>query len=57
MVGRQIFRQDNDAQLYWGKKVNGKKGPDTLTTCLAFIGWNVIEEQILEQLTTGLVRV
>lgn len=40
---------------YVGGKSDWQKWPG-ITTCLAFIGWGVIEEQILEQLTRCIVR-
>lgn len=41
---------------YVGGKSDWQKWPDKITTCLAFIGWGVIEEQIIEQLTRCLVK-
>jgi len=35
---------------YVGGKTNWQKWPDTPTTCLAFIGWGVVKEQIVKQL-------
>ncbi len=42
---------------YVGSEHNWRHWPDTQATCLAFIGWGVIEEQIIAQLNTCLICV
>ncbi len=38
-----------------GGKIQWEKWPDTVTTCLVFIGWNVIEELIIERLNNCII--
>jgi len=51
-------RFDNETQMlnFVGGKTQWQKWSDTSHTCLAFIGWNVIEELILEKLNQCTIR-
>jgi G3E family GTPase len=50
------FSNRTEMLNYVGGKSDWQKWPDTITTSLVFIGWGVIEEQILEQLTRCLIE-
>ena len=50
------FAEKTQMLNFVGGKIEWQEWPDTVNTCLAFIGWDVIEEPILEKLSQRIVR-
>ena len=51
------FAEKTQMLNFVGEKIEWQEWPDTVNTCLAFIGWDVIEELILEKLSQCIVRI
>lgn len=54
--GLARFTDRTEMLNFVGGKSEWQKCPDTVSTCLAFVGWDVIEELILEKLNKCIVR-
>ncbi|MCP4670009.1 MAG: GTP-binding protein [Desulfobacula sp.] len=49
------FADRTEMLNFAGGKIQWLKWPDTVNTCLAFIGWHVVEEEIMEKLNNCII--